>query len=162
MTHEYKRNRISTSSAALNILTREVLGQCAKRHRDRHTEWLKFLRLIDKSTPPDKEIHIICDNYATDKHPRINGWLKCDERFQLTSLRRVPRGGAWSGFFGNLAEQQLRHGIFRSVPELEHAAMSYIDKHNETRARFIGTKSTQDIPERVIRGCQTLNRCQTV
>lgn len=60
MTHDYKRNGTSTLFAALDVLTGEVIGQCEKRHR--HTEWLKFLRLINKSTPPDKEIHIICDN----------------------------------------------------------------------------------------------------
>ena len=63
MTHDYKRHGTTTLFAALNVLTGEVLGQCAKRHR--HTEWLKFLRFLNKHTPADKEIHIICDNYAT-------------------------------------------------------------------------------------------------
>ena len=68
MTHDYKRNGTTTLFAALNTLTGEVLGTCAGRHR--HQEWLSFLRQINTSTPKDKEIHIICDNYATHKHPK--------------------------------------------------------------------------------------------
>ena len=30
--------------------------------------WNAPLILIDKSTPGDKEMHIICDNYSTHKH----------------------------------------------------------------------------------------------
>ncbi|MBK9664197.1 MAG: transposase [Gammaproteobacteria bacterium] len=69
MTHDYKGNATTTLFAALNTLTGEVLGTCAQRHR--HQEWLVFLREINKTTAKDKEIHIICDNYATHKHPKV-------------------------------------------------------------------------------------------
>lgn len=161
MTHDYKRNGTSTLFAALNVLTGEVLGQCAKRHR--HTEWLKFLRLINKSTPPDKEIHIICDNYATHKHPKVKSWLKYHKRFHV---HFTPTSASWLNmverFFRDLSEQQLRRGVFRSVPELEQTVMSYIEKHNEAPAPFIWTQSAQDILEKVKRGRQTLNKLQSV
>jgi transposase len=161
MTHDYKRNGTSTLFAALNVLTGEVLGECAKRHR--HIEWLNFLRLINKSTPPNKEIHIICDNYATHKHPKVKSWLKYHKRFHV---HFTPTSASWLNmverFFRNLSEQQLRRGVFRSVPELEQAVMGYIDKHNEAPAPFIWTKSAQDILEKVKRGRQTLNKLQSV
>ena len=53
MTHDYKRNGTTTLFAALNTLTGEVLGTCARRHR--HQEWLEFLRKINQSTPKDKD-----------------------------------------------------------------------------------------------------------
>lgn len=161
MTHDYKRNGTSTLFAALNVLTGEVLGQCAKRHR--HTEWLKFLRLINKTTPPDKEIHIICDNYATHKHPKVKSWLRYHKRFHV---HFTPTSASWLNmverFFRDLSEQQLRRGVFRSVPELEQALMSYIEKHNDAPAPFIWTQSAQDILEKVKRGRQTLNKLQSV
>jgi len=52
MNHDYKRNGTSTLFVALDVVTGEVLGKCAKRHR--HTEWLDFLRLINKNAPKDK------------------------------------------------------------------------------------------------------------
>jgi hypothetical protein len=51
-------------------------------------------------------------------------------------------------FFRDLSEQQLRRGVFHSVPELEQVVTDYIDKHNEAPAPFIWTKSAQDILER--------------
>jgi transposase len=161
MTHDYKRNGTSTLFAALNVLTGEVLGQCAKRHR--HTEWLDFLRLINKNTPPDKEIHIICDNYATHKHPKVQSWLKYHKRFHV---HFTPTSASWLNmverFFRDLSERQLRRGIFHSVADLEKAVMEYIDKHNESPAPFIWTKSANDILEKVKRGRQTLNKLQCV
>lgn len=161
MTHDYKRNGTSTLFAALNVLTGEVLGQCAKRHR--HTEWLNFLRLINKNTPSDKEIHIICDNYATHKHPKVKSWLKYHKRFHV---HFTPTSASWLNmverFFRDLSERQLRRGVFRSVQELDQAVMSYIDKHNQAPAPFIWTKSAQDILEKVKRGRQTLNKLQSV
>lgn len=161
MTHDYKRHGTTTLFAALNVLTGEVLGQCEKRHR--HTEWLTFLRLIHKNTPPEKEIHIICDNYATHKHPKVKSWLKYHKRFHV---HFTPTSASWLNmverFFRDLSEQQLRRGIFHSVPELEQAVMNYIDKHNQAPAPFIWTKSAQDILEKVKRGRQTLNKLHTV
>jgi len=161
MTHDYKRNGTSTLFAALNILTGEILGKCAKRHR--HIEWLDFLRLINKNTPKDKEIHIICDNYATHKHPKVQSWLKYHKRFHV---HFTPTSASWLNmverFFRDLSERQLRRGVFCSVTELEEAVMSYIEKHNQAPAPFIWTKSAQDTLEKVKRGRQTLNKLQSV
>lgn len=55
MTHDYKRNGTTTLFAALNVLDGQVIAQCRQRHR--HTEWLAFLRKIDRETPQDKTLH---------------------------------------------------------------------------------------------------------
>ena len=65
MTHDYKRNGTTTLFAAFNTLDGSVLETCMPRHR--HQEWIRFLSLIRRNTPSDKEIHIICDNYATQQ-----------------------------------------------------------------------------------------------
>jgi hypothetical protein len=70
MTHDYKRNGTTTLFAALNVLTGEVLGKCLPRHRN--GEFLKFLRLIDRSVPRGRQIHLIVDNYSTHKHDNVN------------------------------------------------------------------------------------------
>jgi hypothetical protein len=70
MTQDYKRNGRTTLFAALDG---QVTAQCQRRHR--HTEWLKFLRKIDRETPKDKTLHPIADNYAMHKHPPCrSGW----------------------------------------------------------------------------------------
>ncbi len=69
MTHDYKRNGTTTFFAALDTAAGEVYGLCQQRHR--HQEWLRFLRMIEQTIPVEKQIYLICDNYATHKHPRV-------------------------------------------------------------------------------------------
>ena len=79
MTHDYKRNGTTTLFAALNVLDGQVIAQCQQRHR--HTEWLKFLRQIDRETPKGRTLHLIVDNYVTHKHPAVQKWLTKHQRF---------------------------------------------------------------------------------
>ena len=69
LTHDYKRHGTTTLFAALNTLDGSVIARCDHPHR--HNEWLTFLRQIDWETPKDKALHLICDNYATHKHPKV-------------------------------------------------------------------------------------------
>lgn len=161
MTHDYKRNGTTTLFAALNTLTGEVLGTCAQRHR--HQEWLVFLRKINQSTPKDKDIHIICDNYATHKHPKVKSWLRYHKRFHV---HFTPTSASWLNmverFFRELTEKQLRRGVFTSVKELNESVMTFIDRHNEAPAPYIWTKSANDILEKVKRGRKRLNKLHAV
>ena len=97
MTHDYKRNGTTTLFAALNTLNGKVIATCMPQHR--HQEWLKFLRLIDKSTPKRKQLHLIIDNYSPHKHPDVKAWLKKQNGSTFTSLRPVPLGSTWSSAF---------------------------------------------------------------
>jgi hypothetical protein len=36
---------------------------------------LKFLKEIDAQVPEGLDVHIVMDNYATHKTPKINAWL---------------------------------------------------------------------------------------
>ena len=79
LTHDYKRNGTTTMFAALNTLDGSVIGTCMPKHR--HQEWIRFLNQIKRSVPKDKQIHIICDNYATHKHQKVVDWHKRNPRF---------------------------------------------------------------------------------
>jgi transposase len=80
---------------------------------------LAFLKKIDASVDADKEIHIICDNYATRKHPRVKARLVRNERFHL---HFTPISASWLNpmerFFGEIARKVIRLGSFQSVPQL--------------------------------------------
>ena len=79
MTHDYKRNGTTTLFAALNTANGEVFGLCQEKHR--HQEWLSFLRMIDQTIPANKDIYLICDNYSTHKHARVQRWLRIAQAF---------------------------------------------------------------------------------
>jgi transposase len=156
MTHDYKRNGTATLFAALNTMNGEVFGMCAERHR--HQEWLKFLRLIDQAIPDDRELYLICDNYATHKHPKVQRWLARRPRFHV---HFTPTSASWLNmverFFRDLTQKRLRRGVFRSLEELIMAVEGYIDCHNANPKPFIWTASATDILEKVKRARTSLS-----
>ncbi len=160
MTHDYKRNGTATLFAALNAANGEVFGLCQERHR--HQEWLKFLRLIDQTIPLDRQLHFICDNYATHKHPKVQRWLARHPRFHL---HFTPTSASWLNmverFFRDLTQNRLRRGVFRDLEELFMAIGTYIDRHNESPKPFIWTARADDILEKVKRARRTLNKRQS-
>jgi transposase len=46
-------------------------------------EFLSFLKHLDANTPAELTLHLIADNYATHKHPRLKGRLAGHPRFHL-------------------------------------------------------------------------------
>ena len=109
MTHDYKRNGTTTLFAALSVLDGQVISQCQQRHR--HIEWLKFLKQIDRETPKDKALHLIADNYATHKHPKVQEWLAKHPRI---TMHFTPTSASWLNmverFFRDISEKRLRGG----------------------------------------------------
>ena len=159
MTHDYKRHGTTTLFAALNILNGQVIGQCQQRHT--HVQWLTFLRQIDRETPKDKTLHLIADNYATHKHPKVQQWLDKHPRFHM---HFTPTSASWLNmverFFRDITTDRLRRGVFTSVAELEAAIKEYVDHHNKDPKPFIWTKSARDILQKVIRANSRLSSKQ--
>jgi len=155
MTHDYKRHGTTTLFAALNVATGEVIGQCMKRHR--HQEWLRFLRAIDQATPKALDLHLIADNYATHKHPKVKAWLARHPRFPM---HFTPTSASWLNqverFFGLITQDRIRRGVFHSVAELEAAIHDYMEHYNANPKPFAWTASAVAILDKVARGRQAL------
>jgi len=156
MTHDYKRNGTTTLFAALNILDGTVISDTMQRHR--HTEWLRFLKRLHKETAKDFALHIICDNYATHKHPAVKKWLETHKRVHI---HFTPTSASWLNmverFFRDITENRIRRGVFRSVPELEAAIQGYIDQHNRDPKPFLWTSAAKDILAKVLRARTALS-----
>lgn len=155
MTHDYKRHGTTTLFTALNTLDGTVIGTCMPQHR--HQEWIRFLRLINRETLKDKDIHLIVDNYATHKHPEVQAWLERHPRF---TVHFTPTSASWLNmverFFRDLTVNRLRRGVFRSVGDLVAAIEEYLEHHNRNPKPYIWTKSARDILEKVTRAQRTL------
>lgn len=159
MTHDYKRHGTTTLFAALNTLDGSVISRCESRHR--HVEWLRFLKQIDRETPKEKTLHVICDNYSTHKHAKVKAWLEKHPRF---NIHFTPTSASWLNmverFFRDLTTDRLRRGVFHSVPDLIAAIESYVASHNENPKPFIWTAKAKDILEKVIRANKRLSSKQ--
>lgn len=156
MTHDYKRNGTTTLFAALNAADGQVISLCQQRHR--HQEWLRFLKLINQATPPDQDLHLIIDNYATHKHPVVERWLARHPRFHL---HFTPTSSSWLNmverFFRDLTHNRIRRGVFRDILDLITAIDQYVDRHNANPKAYIWTASASDILEKVKRAHASLN-----
>jgi len=157
MTHDYFRHGTTTLFAALNTLDGTIIGTCLKRHR--HQEWLKFLRLLARETPSDKTLHLIVDNYATHKHPKVKAWLARHPRFHT---HFTPTGASWLNmierFFRDLTQNQLRRGVFHSLNDLLRTIHAYIENHNDQPKPIIWTAKASDVLEKVKRARQTYEK----
>lgn len=157
MTHDYKRNGTTSLFAAMNVIDGTIISQCQPRHR--HQEWLKFLKLIKKSVPDDKDIHLICDNYGTHTHPNVQGWIQRNPRFHF---HFTPTSASWLNmverFFRDLSEKALKRGSFYDVNDLIAAITEYINQHNESPKPFIWTASAKDILAKVKRARAVANK----
>lgn len=160
MTHDYKRNGTTTLFAAIELAEGRIIAECMPRHR--HQEWLRFLKKIDTETPAELDLHLIVDNYATHKHPKVQLWLKRHKRFHV---HFIPTSSSWLNvierWFRDITDQRIRRGAFRSVAELEAAIQDYINHHNAGPKSFVWTAKAQTILEKVRRARAALNKIPT-
>src|SRR5450759_2901779 len=124
MTHDYVRHGTTTLFAALMVLDGTVIGSGFE--RPRHEEFLKFLWDVDRETPSGMARHLIVDNYATHKHPKVKNWRQRHKRFHL---HFIPTSSSWLNlverWFGEITRKQIRRGVFKSVDQLLQVCLLY-------------------------------------
>jgi transposase len=161
MTHDYKRHGTTTLFAALELAEGRLIGACMPQHR--HQEWIRFLRQIDRETPPDMELHLVVDNYSTHKHAKVQKWLKRHFRFHM---HFIPTSSSWLNlverWFRDLTDKRIRRSAFKSVPQLIGAIMDYIATHNENPKSFVWTAKVDDILAKVRRARSVLHKTASV
>ena len=155
MTHDYKRHGTTTLFAALDVLEGTVLGRCMQRHR--HQEFIRFLNAIEAAVPAGRIVHVILDNYATHKHPKVLAWLCRHPRFVF---HFTPTSCSWLNavetFFAALTKRRLRRGVFGSIVELQAAIKRYIAEHNTAPKPFVWTADPERVLAAIKRGKQAL------
>lgn len=160
-THDYYRHGTITLFAALDYLTGKIISRTDQRHR--HTEWLTFLRQINREVPKGVDIHIILDNYSTHKHAAVKQWLAKHPRFRL---HFTPTSASWMNlverFFRDISEDVIRSGSFGSAPQLTDAILRYLAERNLAPTRYVWTADGNEILEKITRARQRLQRLQDV
>jgi transposase len=156
MTHDYIRNGTTTLFAALDVAAGRVIGRCMQRHR--HQEFIRFLNAIEREVPAGKLIHVILDNYAAHKHPKVIEWLG---RHPRLTFHFTPTSASWlnavEGFFAKLTKQRLKRGVFHSLVSLQAAIKGYVAQANDDPRPFRWTKDPNKIIAAVRRGHQVLD-----
>jgi transposase len=155
VTHDYVRHGTTTLFAALNAATGEVFAQCKARHR--HQEFIAFLNDIEGAVPAELELHLILDNYATHKHPKVKAWLAKHRRYHL---HFTPTYSSWLNqverWFGIITQQAIRRGSFRSVRQLVSNIQRFVDQYNVHKRPFRWTATADSIIAKIERLCKVI------
>lgn len=156
MTHDYVRHGTTSLFAACDISSGSVIAQHYRRHR--HQEFLRFLKLIDTAVPKELDLHLVLDNYATHKTPKIKEWLLRHPRFHL---HFTPTSGSWLNlverWFAELTNRKLRRSAHRSVAELETDVRKWINEWNADPKPFVWTKTADEILDSLAAYCGRIN-----
>ena len=155
-THDYVRHGTTTLFAALEIATGRVTGVCKNRHR--HQEFLAFLKHVARAYP-DRELHLVMDNYAAHKHPNVKAWLAGNPRIHV---HFTPTSGSWLNlvevWFSIIERQAIHRGSFPSVRDLMIKIRAFINGWNDRCHPFIWTKPADQVLEKIKRKKNSLTR----
>ena len=132
---EYHRHGTLSLYAALNPQTGEVLGQTAPRHTSQ--EFVAFLEEVISTQPPEREIHVILDNFATHKTELVKRFLT---HHPNVTLHFTPTYSSWlnqvESWFSKLQREVIDRGIFTSVADLKRKILRYIRLYQKTAKPF--------------------------
>ena len=156
ITHDYVRHGTTTLFAALEVATGAVFTECKPRHR--HQEFLSFLRSLDACVPAELDVHLVVDNYATHKHPKVRTWLAQRPRFHM---HYTPTYSSWLNqverWFGLITQRAIRRGSFRSVKELVQKIDDFVQHYNRKQRPFVWTATADSILAKIARLCSRIS-----
>ena len=164
-THDYLRHGTITLFAALSYLDGKIFRQTAGRHT--HKEWLGFLKHLEKQTPVGLTLHLIIDNYATHKHPKVKSWIKwCNQRHRKQhgvdriALHFTPTSSSWMNlverFFRDLTVDCVRDGSFTSTGELVASIEAYLAQRDLDPKRYVWKAEGLEILRKIQRAKDAL------
>ena len=154
-----RQHRLSDQvSANTNYLDGKLISRIAKRHR--HQEWLAFLKTINREVPASLAVHLIADNYATHKHPKVTAWLSKHPRFHM---HFTPTSSSWLNlverFFRDLTDF-ITEKSFASLGELSEAIIGFLAERNANARRYIWRAKGEDILRKIAAVRETLAAVQ--
>ena len=127
--------------------------------RHRASEFIRFLKKIDRVVAKSLDLHLIVDNYKTHKTKEVQAWLAKHPRFKL---HFTPTSSSWINlverFFAEITGKRIRRGAFKSVDELEAAINDYLAQHNVNPKPFKWTATTNSILEKNARARAALEK----
>lgn len=155
-THDYVRHGTTTLFAAMDIISGSVIARNYRRHRS--SEFLRFLKEVEKATPKHLDLHLVLDNYATHKTPTVKTWLLKHPR---VVLHFTPTSASWLNlverWFAELTRRKLKRSTHHSVTELERDIVTWTQNWNTNPKPFVWTKTADQILETLTNYCKRIN-----
>jgi transposase len=156
-THDYERNGTVDLFAALDIARGTVISDIRSSHTQH--DFVAFLNKINREVPDDLAVHVILDNYATHKTPKVHRWLLRHRRFHL---HFTPTYGSWLNlverWFAALTTKKLQQSAHRSATALAADIQTWIDTWNDDPKPFVWHKTADEILDRLAGYCHAITQ----
>jgi len=148
-THDYERHGTTNLYAALCVASGKVIGSCEERHRA--SEYIQFLKLVDRQVSRGKVLHLIIDNASSHDTKEVHEYM--DSRSGRFVAHFIPTHSSWLNlverWFSEITTKRIRRDSWSSVRELQRAIMHYIHHWNESGKRFVWMKGAKEIMRKV-------------
>lgn len=143
--YEYKRLGTLSLLAAIDLQTGEAIPLV--RDKQRSTEYIEFLKLLDDKYPKGDKIRIVLDNLKVHTSEATRKYLATvPGRFEFVF---TPKHGSWlnmvEGFFSKMTRQMLRGIRVKSKEELTNRIYRYFAEINEEPIVFHWKYNLDDI-----------------
>jgi transposase len=160
-THDYQRNGTVDLFAALDIARGTVISDIRTSHNQ--DDFIAFLNKINREVPAHLDVHVILDNLATHKTPKVQRWLLRHRRFHL---HFTPTYGSWMNlverWFSALTTKKLQRSAHRSAKELAADIQTWVNTWNDNPKPFVWHKTAEQILERLAGYCAAINQGTSV
>ena len=146
--YEYKRLGTVSLLAGIDLLTGEAIPLVRDTHKS--SDFIDFLKILDKKYPSQDTIRIILDNHSAHTFKETKRFLATmpKERFEFVF---TPKHGSWlnmiEGFFGKMTKQMLRGIRVNSKQELVDRIYQYFDEINKEPVVYHWKYKMDDIEE---------------
>lgn len=146
--YEYKRLGTVSLLAGIDLLTGEAIPLVRDTHKS--SDFIDFLKILDKKYPSQDTIRIILDNHLAHTSKETKRFLATmpKDRFAFVF---TPKHGSWlnmiEGFFGKMTKQMLRGIRVNSKQELVDRIYQYFDEINKEPVVYHWKYKMDDIEE---------------
>ena len=107
--------------------------------------------------PADIDAHLVVDNYATHKHPKVRAWLAARPRFHV---HYTPTYSSWPNqierWFAILTERQIRRSSAVSARDLVAKIEAFVAAYNAKARPFVWTATSDAILKKLERLCKAI------
>ena len=137
--HDYEYKRLGTVSllAGIDLLTGEAIPLVSSTHKS--SDFIEFLKILDKKYPPQDTIRLILDNHSTHKSKETRRFLSTMPNGRLEFVF-TPKHGSWlniiESFFRKMTRQMLKGIRVKSKEELMERIYKYFDEINAEPAIY--------------------------
>lgn len=146
--YEYKRLGTVSLLAGIDLLTGEAIPLVRDTHKS--SDFIDFLKILDKKYPSQDTIRIILDNHSAHTSKETKRFLATMPK-DCFAFVFTPKHGSWlnmiEGFFGKMTKQMLRGIRVNSKQELVDRIYQYFDEINKEPVVYHWKYKMDDIEE---------------